>query len=1660
MSDDATKPPKPDTARPPAPADLPSVVPRTPEEGLHAALDALRPSLLPAEHGARSAPPPLPARGHAASSQPAAPKDSAAPSPAKGPSPAPSGSASEHPAVQAGAVPPAPGLRALQPAALQDRGAWTAYRALPRRTPPDLARPEHVFGAPGMLARAELLEHLAARAEPEARSGLIVAAAEAHARAGQDAHARALCERAYTQGVRDPMLLRELRKYALAERDVSRAAELLRLEAALPLAAEERAYVLSLLAEVECALGDTGAAERTAVQADEDRPGLGAALALYALHAEQGRDREAAEQLQRAAQAWPDAGAQGGLMLLAARLSLRAGEPQAARSLCERAHDAAPSTLDALWCWARSSRTRADTPGALAALERLERHLPNAELRAHALRARARLVASEGNADLALNWLQQAKDLAGLRLRARLAEAQGDAGALRSALERRAEIAGGAERALSLLELAELQLGQREFEAAQRSLERAAATDANSLLVRTMQAALARARGGAGASASMPPDGNDAELLEHAARLGLDVNAAEQELSILDALAPARGTAGVIALDAAAELGRWDAVRAALEREAQRLSGKERAGMGLICEEMTARPPSANAAAPDQTPREPGSTLAWLHDAYAARDEIGAGEAWLSLSAHAGDALAACAATLAGDYLARAGRAREAYERALAAAPGHAPACHALEPILLEREDRNAARRLHAALARNARDPLERAARLLRVAQLADEDGAAEAWATACKELSAISALDALSCDRTLSAPAEPARTALADALEGAGHGGTGALADLAGLRAAAIYERAGEPARAAVLYREICDRRAGHGAHAAIGVERALAEAGLAALLVEHLERAQTEAPDPDAQLETRERLALLHAAAGDDLRAARAFRALQILEPGHLPALRAVQRHAMREGDLGGLAAVSEKLAARTRDPRERAAQLRVAARALGLRGERLEIATRADRVELGPWYAIEQERDARKRGDADETARAVLELAGTLAEADERASYAMRAAEALERVSPTDAAAALAPHAAAAPDHPLAYEALARLRHAAGDPAQAAADFERAAAAAPGPARAARLQYRAAVLWQDAVLDTRRARVALEAVMRVDPSYRDAFARLRRLLSAAGDVSALAALLQARAATGGEPGELAALYVERSRHLLQLGREPDARAALGLALECAPQHEAALRAAAELDMLAGRHRQAAETLIQLARVSRDPRVLRDAFFDLGRIYSEHLPDLRRAEIAYGRAVGLDGGDVEAIEHLMQVFRDKREHEKALRACQRLIDLERDDDQIDRRSVELASILEDMGDARRAERALNTRREQSPAAVSVLSALCDLYARQNDGVALAVHLDRSAHALRTALQARPGDAARFAALCDVLARRGRTDAAASVASFACDLGLGDARAVQLSAQRRGLDAAVDPNAIERLWPEALTPAARTLVRWLEPFTDALFGAPRVTRIEQPSAALRDAIESAKRALGMAKLDVVIASERGCAALRREPCLVGIHGKLLERCGAEELEFLICRAAATAQLGLLAATRSDPEDLAALIAAARSLDLPAEEAPDDDPKRAALRTRLAQQLSAKHRAELQAMAKQLPHDDLPLRALALAAGARVAFTATRALGPALRALSACASTQTAADYEAHDLLQLLERDPDAQDVLQFALSDAFLDLQRRARDSARPGEG
>src|SRR5262249_47619378 len=153
--------------------------------------------------------------------------------------------------------------------------------------------------------------------------------------------------------------------------------------------------------------------------------------------------------------------------------------------------------------------------------------------------------------------------------------------------------------------------------------------------------------------------------------------------------------------------------------------------------------------------------------------------------------------------------------------------------------------------------------------------------------------------------------------------------------------------------------------------------------------------------------------------------------------------------------------------------------------------------------------------------------------------------------------------------------------------------------------------------------------------------------AFERLRALLEELGDHAALAAALSARIAAARNPFEITALRLARADLLAgPLGDRAGAKAELAAVLQKEPHHPRALARLGDLQYEDGEFAAAGETYLARALVERSPTELRELFLRLGRIYTRHVPDTKRAAGAYERVAQIEPDNHEALAALSELL------------------------------------------------------------------------------------------------------------------------------------------------------------------------------------------------------------------------------------------------------------------------------------------------------------------------------------------------------------------------------------------------------------------------------
>lgn len=1567
-------------------------------------------------------------------------------------------------------------------ASSDDAGAAIAKRTVAYRKPRQEVFPLVGSSADALRARREMLVELARSADAPSRARLLLACAEISQQLGDRIGSSDALVEAYEADPKDLAVMRALRRDALARRDFSLMARILTDEAALPLAAEERALALTHLAEIQLSyLGDPIGAERSAKSAlTLRRHSVVAALLLAEASMKLGKAAEASVALERAATSWTDASAQAVLLSEVGRATEAAGHTRRAAQVYGRAIEADAQAFDAYLGAARTSWALNDRRGAASLLKIASELLEGESSRAVFCRAAAAMaLASPEGAPLALEALRGAKGAGALAMRAEAARRVGDHDERAVALLQWAQVAGGGERAWALTTLAEALAEGGKVREADQALRDASLADNTLSAIRAVREVLGRRIGQPDLLPfGMTETSTDTSPLVEAARFAAPTKSGqglEQEQLLLGRAlrkdeSPA--LADVIALDAAAEAGDLTAVQLGLQRQADRVAPSHRAGPMVTLADMALREGDRHSAVRMlQEARHLAHGAPLVTRPLAALLErsapLEAASLWLEEADACSGDRAAYAATRAGRITASVhGEAAELFLRALEADAAYAPSIWALEDFVRASGEKEPLVEAYQLFAEAASDDSLRFNALVRLALLLDKSDPQGADEARGRALGLRPGDSMLALSLALSSTAVDSHS-LAKSLAAAAHGITGARARTLRLRAASLYERSGELARATELYRDV-SREYADDPIARRGLDRteiALERlSGVAQRLFEAVRRSEGKAKQDAFRALTEYHLY----ERGDVRSAALSLRSLLEVDPTDLVALVALERISMEAGDRKELLRIEEKLCATLSHPSDIDAHSRFAVRlrlasmdASGGAGDDLLLAA-FDAGASSPWLLRRVEGAALERGSNELRARALLALAEDAPEMDERAALTLQAAEALARSGEAnEALQRVQSLAGAQASHPYVLESLAWHLLRVGRHAEAVKAFSSAAQDAQAPGRGALLWSMAGSLLADHLEDLDGARAALEEAARRDLSAPGVFERLRRFYGDARETAKLAELIERRLALGAEPALELELHLAQAEVCSHLADSEGTLRALQKALAIAPTNEEALRRSAEEAMALGRWSHAAEILVDYGRLQKDRERLRWVFMTLGEIYDTHLPDLRRAEVAYRRVLQLAPNDVQAIERLALVLHRDDQIEPAIAAMRQLIHHLTDVGARRVRRFTLSKWIEESGDLKGAESELEHARREDPTSHAVIAALASFYDRIGESTSKAVHLERAAGDYRRALE---GDFTRprlWVGMMTTLVELGRSDAARCAASAAIALGVDDetlrsctdARGVVPGGGRAAADASLD----ELMAPEAIDTATRTFFRLAQETLEAMLPFDlKQWRAEKLGG--RDPYRKQASALGESfglsdvRVFVTSAAPRVCVPVATQPPTILVGNELLRTLEEPEREFLFVRALKILVTHLCPAIRCQPEELRAAIGGIihtfdLSFDLPGV----DSTTLAEMARRAQKQIPRKVRSELASVAIEVGRsktfDPSILGVAAAELGNRAALLYTGDAPAGVGALLALGQAET---LERQERAAMIHAMPEPLALIRFALSDVHFDLRQR----------
>lgn len=893
-------------------------------------------------------------------------------------------------------------------------------------------------------------------------------------------------------------------------------------------------------------------------------------------------------------------------------------------------------------------------------------------------------------------------------------------------------------------------------------------------------------------------------------------------------------------------------------------------------------------------------------------------------------------------------------------------------------------------------------------------------------------------------------------------------------------HERAASAARAAMVTREAPSGAEGEGSSgasdsssreapapfgdellAAIIAHRAAMAGHGAAELIDALLPQAKAATDPAESLEIYERLAELDEIGRGDAASGLLWRRT-ILEqtPSHLPTLRRVASDLIAAGRHEELEPIALETARALTGGEAVAhamlcARLRLAAGTWESTREPVDIAYAHE--PRGPWALRQTAAHARVKDEHALAIEADRQLIERTDRPSEAATLSLRAAESAAAAGDADTAKQLLLNAVELmPEHLAAHLALAAVAEAAGDLAGAAAAIEAAANASVTDEEKARNLYHAATLWQDKAGDPARARAALEAVASIDPAYEDVFARLQAIYVAEGARQELASLLEARLARVTDPAERVELEVLRGRALADVGDPAAAKRALAAALDANPDHVEALSAFADVCATEEDWVGAEQAWIRLARLASEPAQQIAIYDRLGELYDDKLPNPERAELSYQEILKREPGSEPAREKLVALYKRTGDTAKALEQQTVLINNAETPEAKCKRTTELATIYEAMGDPKKAEATLLGARKTYPKDDVALVALAQFYQRTNQAQSATVLLDRAVTDARRALGAGRFEPYLFSTLATVAELRGKSDAA-RVAKVAVAALEGEQAVLEGIGGTAG-----DPGLDELLAPEVLTPAFRELLYRAGPVLDTAvpFDLQSIRATPLP-AQLGDIIEEVQALAGfygLAEVRVLMSAALGavCVPATAHPPTIVFGQALIASPRADVRTFLVHRALKVLQINAGAFARTAPIDLWPLLAAFLRAYSPSF-APQgvDAGKLNDFYGRITRAMPGKPEAQHGILAADVI-GTIGNRASTLGTavngwGNRTGFLATGDANAALSGIAWSSGNTNAPPVGGKDRLTWIGRNAEARELMVFTVSDAFAAARTRA---------
>ncbi|HTA20430.1 MAG TPA: tetratricopeptide repeat protein, partial [Polyangia bacterium] len=352
---------------------------------------------------------------------------------------------------------------------------------------------------------------------------------------------------------------------------------------------------------------------------------------------------------------------------------------------------------------------------------------------------------------------------------------------------------------------------------------------------------------------------------------------------------------------------------------------------------------------------------------------------------------------------------------------------------------------------------------------------------------------------------------------------------------------------------------------------------------------------------------------------------------------------------------------------------------------------------------------------------------------------------------------------------------------------------------------------------------------------------------------------------------------PFEITALRLARAELLAgPLGDRAAAKIELETILQKEPQHARALARLSDLEYEDARFVEAGELYLRRAVVERAPEAQREILLRLGRIYTRHVPDAKRAIGAYARVLQTEADNHEALAALSDLYLGTGETKQALAVTEALALVEREPARRVAALIRCGQLHERAGEGRVAGARFRAAADAAPRDVAAVGELARFLERARDHAGRRALLDHSVGLLRHDVERGRFDLSTLRALVPMLQARGKTRAAAAAAQLLAALSDDEAeRAAALGwaappPRGRRLAALTRPELDERTYPPALPPGARHVFRLVGPLLArgaadlARHGVARGERLSRGQAA-RDVFDGVSTELGVPDVDVFV---------------------------------------------------------------------------------------------------------------------------------------------------------------------------------------------------